>query len=96
MSLLMPAAYHTESFLTFHHLLDKFYVYNNYLWNFCVKYKNFENEILKSYEMLWIFSVSFEESFWKFRGNFLEISYKIYENLRSTETILRKFVRNIG
>ncbi len=25
-----------------------------------------------------------------------EISYKIYENLRSIEKLLRKFVRNIG
>ncbi len=46
--------------------------------------------------MLWIFQVSFEESFWKFQGNFMDISYKIYENLKSIENILRKFVRNIG
>ncbi len=26
----------------------------------------------------------------------MEISYKIYENLRSIEKILRKYVRNVG
>ncbi len=46
--------------------------------------------------MFLIFQVSFEESFRKFRGNFIKISYKIYKNLRSIEKILRKFVRNIG
>ncbi len=46
--------------------------------------------------MLWIFQVSFEESFQKFQGNFTEISYKIYENLQSIEKILRKTVRDIG
>ncbi len=77
-------------------LWDKFYIHNNYLRNFCVKYKNFESEIRRNYEMLKIFRVSFEESFRKFRGNFMKISYKIYDNLRSIEKILRKFVRNIG
>ncbi len=32
----------------------------------------------------------------KVSENFGEISYKIYENLKSIEKILRKFVRNIG
>ncbi len=77
-------------------LLDKFYIYNNHLWHFCVKYKNFESEIRRNYNVLRIFSVSFVESFQKFRRNFIEISYKIYENLRSIEKILKKFVRNIG
>ncbi len=45
---------------------------------------------------MWVLQVSFEEGFQKFWGNFLEISYKIYENLRSIEKILRKFVGNIG
>ncbi len=45
---------------------------------------------------MWIFQVSFEESFQKVRENYMEISYKIYENLLSIEKILRKFVRNIG
>ncbi len=62
-------------------LLDKFYMYNNYSRNFCVKYKDFESEIYRNYKM-WIFPVSFEESFWKFRGTFMEISYKIYENFK--------------
>ncbi len=46
--------------------------------------------------MLWIFQVGFEGSFQRFWANFMEISYKIYENLRRIEKILRKFVRNIG
>ncbi len=45
---------------------------------------------------MWIFQVSFEESFQKFQGSFMEILYTTYENLRSIEKILRKFVRNIG
>ncbi len=60
-------------------LLDKFYTYNNYSWNFWIKYKNFEREIRRNYKMLWIFSVCFEESFQNF---------KIYGK------VLRKFVRN--
>ncbi len=65
------------------------------LWIFCIKYKNFESEIHRNYKMLWIFQVSFEE-FPKIPENFMEISYKIYKNLRSTEKIFRKFVRNFG
>ncbi len=42
---------------------------------------------------MWTFQLSFVESFRKFKG---EILYKIYENLRSNEKILRIFVRNIG
>ncbi len=33
--------------------------------------------------------------FWGVSENSREISYKIYEDLRSIEKILRKFVRNI-
>ncbi len=72
------------------------HLYNNYLWHFCIKYKNFESEIRKNYKIVWIFQVSFVESFQKFRLNFMEISYKVYENLNSIVIILRKFVRNIG
>ncbi len=43
-----------------------------------VKYKHFESEIHRSYEMLRIFQVSFEENFQKFWRNFMEISYKIF------------------
>ncbi len=53
-------------------------------------------EIRGNYEMLWIFQVSFEKSFRKFWGNFMETLYKIYENLRSIEKVLRKFVINVG
>ncbi len=69
---------------------------NNYLWNVCAKYKNFESEIHRNYEMLRVFQGSFKESFRKFLGNFMEILYKIYEDLRSIEKTSTKFVRNIG
>ncbi len=46
--------------------------------------------------MLWMFRVSFEESFQKFRGNFMEILYKVYKKLRSIEKSIRKFDRHIG
>ncbi len=54
---------------------------------FKIKYKNFESEIRRNYETLWIFQVIFEESFQKFWGNFMEILHKIYENLRSIQKI---------
>ncbi len=41
-------------------------------------------------------SCKIKDSFRKFQGNFMEISYKIYENLRSIENNLRKFVKSIG
>ncbi len=68
-----------------------FTLYNNYLWNFCVKYQNFESEICRNYEMLWIFQVSFR----KFWGNFMESSHKIYKKIRFIEKILRKYVRKL-
>ncbi len=69
-------------------------MYNNYLWNFCVKYTNFDSEIHRNYEM-WIFRVSFEESFWKFQESFMEISYTIQDQLKKCKAdllaILDKF-----